>query len=873
MVKSERWYRFEPAAAAMRLGSDLAAGLAPTEAQRRLTKSGSNALPAPERISLGVFIWRQLKSPLLFILILAGAVTAWLREFADTIVIATVVTLNTGLGAWQEWRAHRAFHNLWSAGRNYAAVIRGGAKSLVPIEKVVVGDLVVLTSGDQVPADGRLIEANNLLVSEAALTGEWLSVFKSIETIHRDVRLTEQANMVWSGTMVTGGRGLVLVTATGIGTELGRIAVATGVATEEATPFQRGIHRLARWISLVIFGLIAVIFALGYWRGVPAGEMLLTSIAIAVAAIPSGLPVAVTVTLAIGLENILRRGGLVKNLLAAETLGNTTVILTDKTGTLTQAKMAVTTVETRSGQIQDRQKTLTIALATIEAFVNNTEETYPPAVVGRPIEKAILLYALDQGLDPNILLNPAHRLDFLPFNSGQRLAVALQAAGHDGNNTLCLLGAPELLLKHSTHYLMAGHAKTMSSADRHFFQSIYEASAARGSRLVAVAYRSVTWTRLLGSNVWLSDLVMAGLIILDDPLRPDVTEAIEAASSAGIKIVMVTGDNAITARKVAEETGIIDVGARVLTGDELEKMSETERHSLIKTGRVFGRMLPEDKLAILQSFRAQGEIVAMTGDGINDAPALRHADIGIALGSGTAVAREAADLVLVNDSFSVIVAAIEEGRRLLDNLKKMSAYLLSTGFSEIIIVGGALTLGLAVPILPTQILWTNVVEEGFMAIAFAFEPGRNLLRRSPQRASAQTILTPAIRRLVLVIAAVTGLLALMIYVFLQSILPLGQVRTIMFALLSVDSLFFAFALKDLARPIWRISLVSNRYLIGGLVASLGFLSLALFVEPVSQLLNVEPLGGLTITLILLFSLVNLIIIETVKYLIFRRYEH
>lgn len=599
---------------------------------------------------------------------------------------------------------------------------------------------------------------------------------------------------------------------------------------------------------------------------------------------PEGLPVAVTVTLIIGMEAILKRGGLVRNLLAAETLGSTTVILTDKTGTLTKAAMEVAetisldTLRKKTGTPIHDGEILSMAVLAADAFIEGLDKPLGEwAVHGRPVERAILRAGIDSGTDLQALLANSPRMDFLAFQSERRFGASLNK-GHGAKvRHLFVNGAPELLLESSTHAYEDGKRVRLTKALREQFAHAMRQKSALGMRLIAVAYKNVAWEGLphetnpnLEKEI-LSGLTFGGIIVLHDPIRPDVRAAIDTARKAGTRVIMLTGDNKETALAIAREAGIAGEHDHAVTGTEIEAMSDEELLRALQTLSVFARILPHQKLRIAKILKRNGEVVAMTGDGVNDAPALRAADIGIALGSGTEVAKEASDLVLIDGSFSVIVAAIEEGRRILDNLKKIVTYLVSTSMSEVFLVGGALVVGAPLPILPSQIIWTKIVEEGFMNFAFAFEPKEEgVMHRDPKKASMRTIITAKIRKLIMTISLLTGVLLIGLYFFLRSLgMPIEEVRTLMFVAISVDSILFAVALKNLHKPIWKIPIFSNHYLIFSLSGSILALVLALTTPWLQKLLSVVPLTWSDLPVIALIVTINLAIVEAAKYFAFR----
>ncbi len=886
MPKQTAWHALKLDDIKNRLKADFEKGLDEKEVKSRLKKYGRNVFEKEEGFYYLNLLWRQIKSALVFILIIAGVVALFLKEYTDAIVIFIAVIINTVIGVFQEGKASQAFKKLKSSQKKSAVVIRGGRQKIIDSSELVPGDIIVLQLGDQVPADARLIEEKGIESNEAVLTGEWVAVDKSAdEFIPEGARITERKNMVWMGTFITEGWGRAVVVSTGFDTEIGKIAEMIGEEEETTTPLQKGIKKLARFLGAIIGVSVLLIFALGLLRGEPFGEMLLVAIALAVAAIPSGLPVAVTVVLAIGMSRILAQKGLIKNLNAAETLGSTSVILTDKTGTLTKAEMTVSRImtllsekdEAMERKHKDRLQVLEMAVLATEAFIENPDDELKEWVVrGRPMDKAIYIASIESGIRPLEVFKKYPRIDFVPFDSGRRYNASMHKLGEKGKESrVFVMGAPELILDFCARVYEDGKEIEMNKERREFLEKLFERENSSGARMLAIAYKDGNWKSFPhhGEKDGITEeMVFGGFIRFHDPLREDVFEAISVAKEAGIKPVMATGDHVATAKKVAEEAGLLSEGGIVVTGEEFEKMSSDEIHDKIEKIDVFARVLPRQKLNIVRIWQEKGEVVAMTGDGVNDAPALKHADIGIALGSATEVSKEASDMILLNNSFSIIVTAIAEGRRILDNLKKIIAYLLSTAFSEIFLVGAAIVAGSPLPILPAQILWTNIIEEGFMNFAFAFEPKeRGLMKRDPRTQSAKNLLTKQLQELIFVITLTTSvILIVLFFALLYFHYPIEKVRTIMFAGISIDSIFFAFSLKNLSKPIWKINLLSNYYLIFSLFTSVILLVAALFVPMLQKLLTLVPLSGGEILLILGLGVLNLLTIEMAKYLFFEK---
>ena len=878
-----KWHAIEFSSVLKALEADDRLGLSSLEHQKRLKEFGLNIFGKKERFRFWKLLWGQIKSPLVFILVFAGAVTIFLEEFTDTIVIFASVIINTVVGMYQEGRASKAFEKLRSSVKKYAVVIRDGRQLEVESGTLVPGDIVIIEQGRQIPADLRLIEQRGLEINEAILTGEWLPVAKNIASVPEEKRITEQTDMAWMGTLVEEGWAKGVVVATGNNTELGEIAHMLQLEKEEETPFQRGVSYLARIIGYVIIAIVVGIFVLGiaqeraisFSNGALSfdyekiNEMFLTAVAIAVSAIPEGLPVAVTVILAIGMSHIMVRGGLVKRLIKAETLGSTTVILTDKTGTLTKGEMELggvfsSALSDRSGNkfvldnSQEASVVLKTGMFTAGAFIENPEADPAKWVIrGRPTDKALLKAASRMGLSPKEFFDKEPRLDYLPFDSERRFAASLHKID-GGLNRIYITGAPEFLMEFSD----------LSDVDRKKYIEAYDLATTVGMRVVATGYKDIGVNELPRKNAakLISDIKFSGLIGFHDPVRADVKNAITSAKDAGLRPIIITGDHANTARAVAREVGFGD-DPRVIVGEKIEGLDEEDLLEILKSYDVFARVLPHQKLALVRALKAANEVVAMTGDGVNDAPALKQADIGIAVGSGTDVAKEASDLVLLEDSFSVIVAAIEEGRGILDNLRKVVTYLLSIGSSEVVLVSGALMLGYPLPILPVQILWNNIVQEGLMNFAFAFEPKEaDIMKRGPRQNSPKNVLTSEMTAIIFGAGIFTSILLLATFLYLHGIgYPTDDLRTVLFAGLSFDAIFFTFSLKSLRKPLWRINIFSNKFLLVAFGTNIMLLTAALTVPFLQNLLGTVTPNFTDILIMLALGIINLIAIEAVKY--------
>jgi len=856
-------------------------GITEEEVLRRREIFGRNEFTTEREKGLLVRVYEQLKSPLTVVLLLSFIATLALQEYVDAIVIAAALTVAVVVGIIQEGKASRAFAVLSKSQVHTAIVVRAGEKHQVPSPELVPGDVVVIEGGMQVPADLRLIDTKKLSINESALTGEWQSVRKDPEAVGVGTPLADMTCMAFKGTSVAEGYGLGVVVATGDYTEMGTLAADLSNVEEEKTPLQHEMAQVSRVMLILIIALVVGIFLVGLFRGEALQQMLLTAIAIAVASIPEGLPAAVTIVLAIGMEALLKRGGLVRNLLAAETLGSTTYVLTDKTGTLTEAKMAIdrAVLRTRTRDRDDmvsehaaeERFVLDTALCASNAFLDRHENGEAALVIrGEPIERAILELAQQLGISVSGESMRGMRTDYLPFSSKNRFAAGL--APHEDRYRITVNGAPEYVLDAAQHVYTEGAAEAMTKKDRTMFTEAIARETERGKRLIGIAYRD-TDDAVLPEETEdiLTDLVFVGLLVFHDPVRDGISEEIAGVQRAGATVLLVTGDNPETALAVAREVGIAREHEIALTGSDIAELGDDELYEALRTVHVFARVLPRQKMRLASVLQRRGEIVAMTGDGINDAPALQKANIGVSIGSGTEVAKEASDLVLVKDSFATIYAAIEEGRRIIANLRKIVGYLLSTSLSEATLIIVALLVGAPIPILPAQILWGNIIEEGLMSVAYAFEPNdKDAMREKPQDIHEEGILSGEMLRFTLLVIAILSVLLGGFYFIVSSIgVTLTEMRSLMFLAISLDSLFIAFSFRSLRSPAWRTPLHTNIFFAVSFIISAVLLALAVTVPLMQYVLSYEPLPLWAIGAAFVYGLLALLFIEIGKWVFFR----
>ena len=834
-------------------------GLTEKAVQLYQKQSGKNLLPEEKPISKLSIFFEQLKSPLIFILIIAGIITLLLKEFTDSIVIFGAVFLNTIVGYLQENKASQTLKELKKVVEYKAEVLRNGNLKIIDSAEIVPGDIIVLNPGNKVPADGRIIESHDLKINEMTLTGEWMAAEKKSETLPIQVPLADRDNIVYMGTIVESGNGKAIVVEIGIQTEIGKVAKMIKETKEEKTPLQKKITHLSQIVGGAIGIICIFIFIEGLVTGNTFLEMFTTSVAVAVAAIPEGLPVAMTVILALGMQKILNKKGLVRKLVAAETLGSTSIIATDKTCTLTEGKIKVTKV------LPGKNKGLIpkIALLCNEAFVENPKAPSEKwKLRGRPTDKALLFYALSQGFTKEKLEKELPKIDEIPFDNQKKFISTLHNLNKLNNkNILFVSGAPEKILEMSK----------INDRERKKWEEELKNITSQGFRTIALAVKTTKETKI--ANIEFKDLEFTALLGLTDPLRKEVKEAIKICRQAGMKSILVTGDHKLTAKAVAIEIGLKTKKENIIEGKDLDKLSDEEFLKIVKNIEVYARAEPRHKLRIIEAWQEKGEVIAMTGDGINDAAALKKADIGIALGSGTDVAKEASDLILLPDSFNIIVAAIEEGRAIIDNMRKVITYLLSDSFSEVILIGGALMAGLPLPILPVQILWVNLIEDGLPDIALAFEPKEKDLMRQKPHGHDTPLLTKEMKVIIFVIGLITDLILLGLFFWLwRQDHDIAHIRTMVFACLAIDSIFYVFCCKSLRRNLWHINLFSNKLLI--LAWIVGFVALisALYLPVFQTLLKTVPLGLFDWLILISLGIIEVILIEAAKHYFIIRHQ-
>ncbi len=855
-------------------------GLEVSKVTRLREKHGLNALPTKKSDPWWLVLVRQFASPLIIVLLVAAGVTGVMQELVDTSVILAAVLINTIIGFFQEYKASRALEQLRSLVQPTALVLRDGQEVQIDAAQLVPGDILIVATGDRISADARLVEVVNLVVNESALTGESLPVRKKIDILPVETLLAERSNILYAGTMITAGRGVAVVVETGVNSELGKIAELVQNTEETSTPLQEQLQRLARWISVVVCVLVTFIFLLGRLKGFSTFEMFEVSVALAVAAIPEGLVVAVTVILAIGMQRILKRKSLVRRLVAAETLGSVSVICSDKTGTITEGEMRVTDIvsSTESYLVKDLAggypDEITRILQNI-ALCNDADLVACEdgmELKGSPTERALMGAVLDLGVDVEELRSVHKRTAEIPFDSVYKFMVT--ANDWKGGSKLLLKGAPGTILQACDRIKLNGKSVKISDEQREKLLAQVDMLAQKGLRLIATSYKS-TKVKVTDLNSHkLSGYTFLGFIGLRDPLRKEAKEQIKAAERAGVKTILITGDHPQTAKAIGIEAGL-SVGAdSVVIGSELDEWSDAELEKRVSKIRIYARVEPRHKIRIVKAWQARGEVVAMTGDGVNDAPALKAADIGVALGSGTEVAKQAADVVLLNNDLGTITAAIEEGRIMFDNIRKSTVYLLAGSFSEISLIAGSIAIGLPLPITATQILWINLFADSFPGAGLTMEPGeKGVMSRRP-RPRKEAVLNSSMIKMIVSAALILniGFFALYFWLISQG-MEVAQMQSIMFAAVSIDSLLFIFSVRKFHTSIFKSNPFSNPYLVVGVGIGFGLTFLALLHPFFQYVFGIVPLQLSHWYLLIIIGMVKLVLIELAKEVFILRSKH
>ncbi|MCX7721264.1 MAG: calcium-translocating P-type ATPase, PMCA-type [Dictyoglomus thermophilum] len=865
------WYKLTKEEVLKELRVDPEKGLAEQEVEERRKKYGENKIPEKKSKSFINIFFSQFKEFLTIVLIIATLISFLLGEIKDAVAILIIVIINAILGSVQEYKAEKTLESLKSYVSPKANVLRDGKIIKVDIEELVPGDIVLIEEGEKIPADLRLIETNNLQVDESILTGESVPVRKDADFVaQEDITLGDQINMAFKGTTVVSGRGKGVVVGTGLNTALGDIAKMLSEMEEEPTPLQKELEKLGKQLTYVILSLVALLLFIGIIQGREFFDMFLTAVSLAVAAIPEGLPTVITILLAIGVQEMAKRKAIVRKLSAVEALGATSVICTDKTGTLTENKMDLVKIVLPNGEMVEKkdykkQKEKIRDILETALLASSVRVTSDGSYIGDALDVAIYKnFEETYGNKPENLT----KVDELPFDSSRKRVSILYKVLSEDKYLLCVKGAGEEILQRSNTYQEENVIKPMSVEDRKRFMEIQDLLSKDGLRVLAVAKRE--FDEIDERDEWEKDLIFLGFIAFMDPLREGVKEAIEKCKEAGIRPIIVTGDYLLTAKKIAEDLGIdVDSGS-TYTGLDLQRqdIDSLDWDSVV----LFSRVLPEQKMNIVKELKERGEIVAMTGDGVNDAPALKMADIGVGMGlRGTDVAREASDLVLLDDSFATIVRAVEEGRRIFDNIRKVTYYLLSCNFSEILVVSLSVFLGYPLPLTPIELLWINLVTDGFPALALGVEPPeKDIMSRKPRKLN-EGIINKSMWKNIIIDGILIGIAAFVLFV-IGSKENINTGRTMAFTGIVFSQIFQALRLSLRKRKSLFRERFSNKYLTLAVLFSLFLQVLVVFTPIGIRFFNLERLSvrEFLLTLVLALFPIYLLTGEKIYEKIFKR---
>lgn len=865
------WFTKTSAEVLTELESDQEKGLTSQEAKKRLEQHGPNALAAGKKDSIVVRFLKQMKDPMIIVLLIAALlslISSGGEDWIEALIILIIVIVNACISISQENSAEKALEALQKMSAPLAKVIRDGEVVRLDTDALVPGDIIVLEAGDLVPADARILTCANLKADEAAMTGESVPVSKqALDNLPEETALGDRKNMVISSTVITNGRATCVVTATGMNTEVGRIAKMLTAEEDGETPLQRKMGEISKTLSFICLGVCAVMFVVGLLYGKGLLDMFMSAVSLAVAAIPEGLPAIVTIVLALGVQRMVKQNAIVKKLPAVETLGCAGVICSDKTGTLTMNKMTVVDVWSKG----DAHRTETL---TVSALCNDTILTYnedgSAKTVGDPTETAFVDAAFVDGLDKNVMEQESPRVAELPFDSERKLMSTIHSA--NGKYRVMVKGAPDVLLSRCTQ-ILNGQPEEITAQDKTDIEAANAAMAEKALRVLAAAYKEIDALPdgELTTQTLENDLIFVGLVGMIDPPRMEVKQAVADCYAAGIRPVMITGDHKLTAVAIARELDIFRHGDLAITGNDLDFMSQEQLEQEIEKFSVYARVSPEHKMRIVKAWQAHGMVVAMTGDGVNDAPALKVADIGCAMGiTGTDVAKGAADMILTDDNFATIVQAVEQGRGIYSNIKKAIHYLLSCNIGEIITLFLATVLNFHQdPLIPVQLLWLNLVTDSLPALALGMEPVEHSVMKEKPRSAKESLFTKAFSIRLAWQGVMVGLLTLAAYYLGEYVLSSPDVadataNTMAFATLTFCQLFHAFDVRSNDQSIFKIGVFSNPAMNKAFVVGL-VLQLAVLLVP--PLMGIFSVCALTLTewlCVLCLAITSVIICECEK---------
>ena len=887
------WHSLDVNSAVKELQVEPGRGLELQEVATRLAEYGPNELMHEEKASPWVLFFNQFKNILVIILIIATALSAFVGEYVDAIIIGVIIVFCAVLGFVQEYRAEKALDALKSMLTPMITVLRGGKEEEVPSKDLVPGDIMVLEAGDKIPADARVIENHSLQCDEAPLTGESLPVTKELVPMRADAPVGDRRNMVFTGTTVTYGRGKAVVVSTAMRTEFGKIAQEVAAVETEKTPLERRTEEIGKWLGIITLGICALVLAVSFGRELMQGTFKMSSIlpmvtfaiALAVAAVPEALAAIVTGALAIAMHEMAKRNALVRKMPAVETLGCTSVICSDKTGTLTKGEMTVRrlhvggrTIEVSgggyasegsiSGPVNDPGLQLLLQAGVLASDAVIGQDGARLYVKGDPTEGALVVVASKGGLKTEETRRAAPRVEEFPFSSERKRMTTIHAMP-DGRLVAFMKGAPEVVLERCASFQTGSGTSALDAAERAKLLAMNESMAKDALRVLGIAYKELAKQDHYSDEQVEKDLVFLGYVGMMDPPRDEAIDAVKVCRQVGIKPVMITGDHQLTAVAVAKEIGIFREGDKVLTGEELARMDEAALAAIVEKVTVYARVSPMDKLKIVRAWKEKGHVVAMTGDGVNDAPALKHADIGIAMGiSGTDVAKEAADIVLADDNFASIVKAIERGRWIYDNIQKYLTYLLRANITEVVVLGGVVMyLGPEfLPLLPAAILYINLASDGLPALALGLAPPDKDIMQRPPRDPTESVFSFNVRTFIILGALIEC--PIFLWIFLHDMHSIEHARTEMFLLFVIIELILAMNFRSLRYSI--LEAPPHKWLVIAIVWELALIAVLVQFEAVREAFGINMPTWSDIGFVLVLGVGIMISIEIAKLALRRR---
>ena len=861
------WYTKDLFTIFRELGTNLRTGLSSQEAENRLKTQGKNILKEKKKESLFIKFIKEFNDFMIITLIIASIISAIMtkiegsNDYLDSIIIVAIVIFNAVMGLIQEEKAEKSLEALKKMSAPSAKVKRDGKILEIPAEEVVVGDIVILEAGNYVPADCRLINSYNLKVEEASLTGETLPTLKDADAmLSANTQIGDMNNMAFATTIIVNGHAEAVVVETGMNTNVGKIAGMIIEDESPETPIQKKLSEVGKTLAIACIIICVLIFVIGIFKQIPIMEMFMTSVGLAVAAIPEGLPAIVTIMLSIGVTKMAKKNSIIRKLPAVETLGSSSVICSDKTGTLTQNKMTVVKIKNAFGDIKQDEK---IFLLELGMMCTDTHEEYKTkTVTGEATEVAIVNEAIKNGLKKNELYSSMKRINEIPFDSKRKMMTTIHKLGN--KYRIITKGAPDVLLKRCNRFYQNGNISPIYSKK----QSIEDENnkmAQEALRVIAVAYKDVeNLPNNINTEEIEKDLIFVGLLGMMDPPREGVKEAVRTCKRAGIKTVMITGDHLQTAKAIAKELGILRSGDLAIDGNTLENMPQNELEKNIMKYSVFARVSPEHKVRIVKAFRNTGAVVAMTGDGVNDSPALKNADIGIAMGKGgTDVAKNAADMILTDDNFASIVEAVKQGRNIYDNIRKAVHFLLATNIGEIVTIFLGLLLGIKSPLLAIQLLWINLVTDSLPAIALGLEKEEEDIMEKSPRNPKKSLFADGLWSKILIEGIMIGILTLLAFSIGNKMYGVAVGRTMAFLSLGFLELVHSLNIKS-EESIFKVGLFENKYLVGAFILGIILQIIVILIKPVAEIFELVQLDKNQWLYTIGISILPLIIVEIQK---------